>query len=145
MPRWLLVLFALCVPAGLVFLYAVPPVDSPFYPRCFFNMTTGMHCPGCGLTRCLHALLHGDILQALAYNALAVVLILPLLLVETVRLTIPVFTKKPLARARYSTLFFRLLLVLFVAYWIVRNIPVHPFTLLAPHELTDTTVEVLTP
>ena len=45
---------------------------------CAFHAITGLHCPGCGLTRMLHALVHGDVARAWAMNPLAMVA-LPLL------------------------------------------------------------------
>ena len=48
---------------------------NPF-PPCMFYAATGWHCPGCGLTRCLHALAHGDLPQAMAMNPLLLVLML---------------------------------------------------------------------
>src|SRR5262249_54935902 len=65
------------VPAAVV-LYQVPPASGSFYPPCLFHALTGLHCPGCGSTRCLHALLHGDLRQAAAYNVL-LLLALPFL------------------------------------------------------------------
>ncbi len=44
------------LPAGAVTLYLFPPATSTFYPRCYFYALTGLYCPGCGATRCLHAL-----------------------------------------------------------------------------------------
>lgn len=35
---------------------------------CIFHMLTGYYCPGCGGTRALKALLHGQILQSLYYH-----------------------------------------------------------------------------
>lgn len=42
---------------------------------CLWHYITGWHCPGCGATRMLIALLHGDFYQALHYNALLLVLL----------------------------------------------------------------------
>jgi hypothetical protein len=39
-------------------------------PPCPFHVVTGRWCPLCGLTRGAHALLHGDVVAALSYNAL---------------------------------------------------------------------------
>lgn len=36
---------------------------------CVFHETTGMPCPGCGLTRGMSSLLRGDIAKSLAWNA----------------------------------------------------------------------------
>jgi uncharacterized protein DUF2752 len=53
-------------------LYVFPPEQSRFYPRCLFNVLTGLQCPGCGGLRAAHRLLHGDIMAAWHLNALAV-------------------------------------------------------------------------
>jgi hypothetical protein len=48
------------------------PAKSRFYPVCEFHRLTGLNCPGCGMTRAFHALLHGDILSALRDNVLVI-------------------------------------------------------------------------
>ena len=48
------------------------PAKNNFYPVCLFHKTTGLNCPGCGATRALFALLHGNLLRALHDNALFV-------------------------------------------------------------------------
>jgi hypothetical protein len=52
--------------------YFFNPSVHHFYPVCQFHQLTGLNCPGCGGTRALYALLHGDILTALHDNAVAV-------------------------------------------------------------------------
>ena len=49
-------------------LYTFPPAGSPFYPQCVFHALTGLDCPGCGTTRALHELLHGNVGAAFALN-----------------------------------------------------------------------------
>jgi hypothetical protein len=46
------------------------PRTHGFYPVCQFHQLTGLNCPGCGMTRSLYALLHGDWGTALRDNAL---------------------------------------------------------------------------
>ncbi len=46
------------------------PVHYGFYPICRFHQLTGLYCPGCGGTRSLYALLHGDLRAAWQDNAL---------------------------------------------------------------------------
>ncbi|HEY5233330.1 MAG TPA: DUF2752 domain-containing protein [Verrucomicrobiae bacterium] len=46
------------------------PDTSGFYPVCQFHKVTGLNCPGCGATRALYALLHGNLPLALKDNSL---------------------------------------------------------------------------
>ncbi len=48
------------------------PATHHFYPVCEFHRLTGLNCPGCGMTRAVYALLHGDWRAALRDNALLV-------------------------------------------------------------------------
>jgi hypothetical protein len=59
---------------GCVMLYFFNPSKYHIYPVCEFHQLTGLHCPGCGATRALYALLHGDLPTALHDNALLVLL-----------------------------------------------------------------------
>jgi len=58
---------------ALVFFFN--PATHGFYPACIFHSLTGWNCPGCGATRALHALLHGNVRLALRDNALFVALL----------------------------------------------------------------------
>lgn len=66
----LLVLGASVLLAVTATVYLFDPVTTWFYPPCVFNLLTGLLCPGCGGTRALHALLHGDVAAAFAFNPL---------------------------------------------------------------------------
>jgi hypothetical protein len=59
----------LCI-AAVVFFFN--PATHPFYPVCQFHRLTGLNCPGCGMTRALYSLLHGNVSAALRDNALLV-------------------------------------------------------------------------
>jgi hypothetical protein len=101
--------------------FLIDPVKQPLLPPCLFHAFTGLCCPGCGATRALHQLAHGHMTAALRLNALAV-LVLPLgclLAVCRKRRDLP-------ARCLWA------LLVCVAAFGIARNIPLFPFTLLAP-------------
>ncbi len=60
-------------------LYFFPPELYHFYPQCPVFRYLHLYCPGCGATRALAALLHGQLLAALHYNALVVFLTPPAL------------------------------------------------------------------
>jgi len=46
--------------------------DEPALILCGFRRLTGLPCPGCGMTRGLAALLKGQVLQSVHFNALAI-------------------------------------------------------------------------
>ena len=60
---------AVALAAGFV-LHRFNPEHHFFYPRCPFYALTGLKCAGCGATRAVHLLLHGDFAGALAQNPL---------------------------------------------------------------------------
>jgi hypothetical protein len=64
---------------GAAVLYAFPPERYGSYPVCPVFHYAHILCPGCGATRAMASLLHGNLAQAWHYNALFVA-ILPLLL-----------------------------------------------------------------
>jgi hypothetical protein len=56
-----------------------PTAGGGLFPACPLRELTGFDCPGCGGTRALHALTHGDIGSALDHNVLLTV-VMPLAL-----------------------------------------------------------------
>ena len=60
--------------AGAVVFFFNPGTHG-FYPVCVFHQLTGLYCTGCGGTRSLYALLHGNLALALKDNALFVVVL----------------------------------------------------------------------
>jgi hypothetical protein len=61
--------------SALGFLYANDPTRDARFPDCLLLSRTGLYCAGCGITRALHALLHGRMLEAMRDNGLMVVLL----------------------------------------------------------------------
>jgi hypothetical protein len=65
---------ALATGAGLLLVFDPNDADSPL-PQCLFRLLTGLYCPGCGITRALHALLHADFATAWAMNPMIVLML----------------------------------------------------------------------
>lgn len=131
-PGHLLALLAttIAVAAGVWLLRSYDPnAANSIFPPCMFKAFTGYHCIGCGLTRALHALVHGDIGRAFDMNPLAMVVLplLPLMVLDA-RGTTPQALKPFMSVVMTPKLW----LVLLPAYWIARNLPWWPFTWLAP-------------
>ena len=57
---------------AVALVYAFDPASAGFFPACPFHLLTGLQCPGCGATRALHHLLHGDVAGAFRLNALLI-------------------------------------------------------------------------
>lgn len=63
----IIITFSLILFAILIF-YRLNPVDYWFMPKCPIKLLTGLNCPGCGFQRALHAVLHGNVTEAISYN-----------------------------------------------------------------------------
>lgn len=128
---YIALLFTAAIAMPLLYFF-VYPLYGIYFPKCIFFLTTGFYCPGCGSQRAFVALLHGDILSALHDNFLAVIL-LPFLLYALVVFFYNLFSSKKITkRIFYSSLSAKLILVLVIAFAVLRNIPLYPFNLLAP-------------
>lgn len=106
-----------------------PNVAGSGFVSCLFHDLTGWYCPGCGTTRALHALVHGDLAGVVAMNPLLPLLgvLLPALLLQAVGKPLPL--PRVLQQGLLST---KLWIGLIVGYWVLRNLPWWPFSWLAP-------------
>jgi hypothetical protein len=116
---------------GLGFLYLFNPASTSFYPTCPFFWATGCYCPGCGTLRALHQLMRGHLLAAFGLNPL-MVLSLPFLGYSALSQARLAILGSPLKSVFIGPRLIWGLLVLILAYWVLRNVPVYPLSLLAP-------------
>jgi len=131
-----LVAIAVCILVTLavgVTLFFFNPATTWFLPSCTFHRLTGLYCPGCGSTRALHCLLHGEFREALRDNAL-VVLALPI--TAAILLARIAGLRRSPVRLR-TRIWFAFLVAVLVGFGVLRNIPVPPFSCLAPGSESD--------
>ena len=115
--------------AAATVLFFCDPVRVPIYPQCVFHHMTGLDCPGCGSLRGLHALLHGDFAAALHFNAF-LVLSLPLWTGLGLWFAVGKWRAEPAAKFHPAWLW--VYLAAFMAFGILRNLPVPLFAAFAP-------------
>lgn len=121
---------ALILAAAAVFFCLHPAVPVPL--ACAFYHLTGFYCPGCGAGRACRAILQLRFAEAFCYNPLFV-LILPVIgLYVVVRITDWAITGGNHTDKKISVRLLITILILTIIYGVIRNIPVYPFTLLAP-------------
>jgi hypothetical protein len=121
------VLVWLSLALGVVYLFIFEPGKSGFFPLCPFRAVTGFTCPGCGSTRGLHRLLHGDVIAAFELNPLFV-LSLPFLLYALVRYTNAAIRRQPVRGNQLQAKYIWTLFVVVLSFWIFRNTPWYPFS-----------------
>jgi hypothetical protein len=101
---------------------AATSLHLPGWPCPLFH-TTGIPCPGCGLSRACAALLHGEIDRSLRMHAFALPVLLGVLFVLVTAVLPAVPRTKTLAaleRVERRTGLMTLLLIALLVYWLAR-------------------------
>ena len=119
------------LPAGLLLLRIYNPATSTLFPPCPFHYLTGWYCPGCGSLRAIHQLLQGNVRAAWTMNPLSM-LLFPFLAYGLTREAISYLRGQPSPQFALPGAWIRALCALIVLFGLVRNLPFHPFELLAP-------------
>jgi hypothetical protein len=135
MTKTVKILLVLGVAVGLgiaaMLLYLFEPEQNQFFGVCIFYKVTGLYCPGCGSTRAMHQLLHGHIVKAFGYNPLLVSL-LPFLGYAVLSVVLNFVSGRRLPEFFFRPVIIWIVVGCIFAFWILRNIPIYPCTLLAP-------------
>ena len=115
-PRPALFVAAPVIGTGIALLYRFDPATTGYFPPCPVRALTGFQCPGCGTTRALHALLHGDFAAAFRFNPMLFIVTAVLLpaLVSVLRGRTPRYVAQPWFAVCVTTAV--------VAWWIARNV-----------------------
>lgn len=129
--RWRFVFLGLALLPCLALVYARNPEEPGFFPPCPFFTLTGLHCPGCGTLRGLHQLLNGNMVAALGYNPYSMIA-MPFIAYAFLGAVLWSAWGKRLPTVFVHPALIWGLLAAVLAFWILRNVPVFPFTVLAP-------------
>ena len=114
-----------------LFYFSNTPNKFNFLLKCPLYNTTGIYCPGCGSQRAFNSLIHGDFLNALQNNIMLLLGLISLLYHYGIQLGNHFF--KTHAKSIFSNKKIQFLVLgIFLLFWILRNISVYPFSLLAP-------------
>lgn len=120
--RIIAIAIAAALVALLIVYYLLNPSDYQLFPKCVIHSLTGYQCPSCGSQRALHAFLHGNFAEAFRYNFFAIYSVSYFLLVllcffgkfSGQRMT----RLKRIVLSRIAAITY---VVLYVAWWIIRN------------------------
>jgi hypothetical protein len=130
LPRWAAPLAALgCMGAAVGYTLLTDPTNSaPDAPAtCLLKLTTGLDCPGCGGTRAMWYVLHGDLPDA-ARHHIVWVFVLPFLLYLYVAWAVRQSFGWRLPQLRVTPLMLGVVLAVWFAFSVLRNLPWAPFT-----------------
>lgn len=101
-----------------------------FYIPCPIYSITKLYCPGCGITRCLFALLKLDFSSAFRYNQLVFILIPFFLFYFSYKTYLYILDKEDKILSRIPKTFWLILLIITISFGILRNI--EAFSIIRP-------------
>ena len=113
---------ATAIACGCAYVGLNNPESKQLFPVCGFYSLTGFYCPGCGMTRAMHSVLHGNIVRAVQFNAMLVVA-LPVLIYLYVLWASWAFTGKKLPTFTVSKKLMWTLIAIAVVFIVGRNFP----------------------
>lgn len=117
--RGWIVLFG--VPALFVSAYIIKPALTKL-PLCSVKLFTGIDCPGCGLTRSIAFLTHGQIRKSIDYHPLGIIIALWIvyMLIRTVITSIVGKPMRPLVSQRVRDMLLIIFVVALFGQWLVK-------------------------
>lgn len=133
--RYVFLVIAIILPILIVYGYYAyyRETDSTWINQCTIYKFTGLDCPGCGGQRSLHFLLHGNIVQALHYNILFIIGLPFLAYFYYIAIRVYILNQREYLKSFvFSKKFAYIFLAVLLVFFILRNIPIPPFTYLSP-------------
>lgn len=130
-PRWMYAGASLALLGGVSVLFAYDPASSGVFPQCPFLAVTGFHCPGCGTLRALHQLFNGNLITAFGLNPL-MMLSLPFVAYSSTSRVVQKVRGRTVPTVFVPSGWIWVLFVVVISFGVLRNVPVYPFSWLAP-------------
>jgi len=135
--KYILLILAIVIPLLALYIYyafySVEDTGRVWVNQCTIYKFTGLDCPGCGGQRAIHSLLHGYVLQALRYNGLFVLASPFLAYFYYIAIRVYILGQKQYLNSFvFKPWFAYLFISILIIFFILRNIPFWPFTLLSP-------------
>ena len=122
---------ALLLIAIITVYFTYNPSQYSIFPKCPFYSFTNLYCPGCGSQRAIHQILNGNIVSGLNHNILIILLALVLSCDGTIIIINKVLNKK-FKNILHKPVTTYSILILVIIFWVLRNIDLYPFSILAP-------------
>jgi len=126
------VLFVIIFSSAILLFFLFNPTDHSFFIPCPFNYATGYHCPGCGSQRAIHQLLHGNLSAAFWLNPLLIISLPIIIYALGQKVYNYLLGTDYRIGLFYNRFFIYGFFGLALLFWVLRNVPYHPFSLLAP-------------
>ena len=108
------------------------PKSFAYFPKCPFYSFTGLYCPGCGSQRAFHEILHGNLWVGIQHNFLIILALLVIFYKFYVFFQSRFQKENTVKNILYHNAAPWVILGVVVSFWILRNIPMDPFIILAP-------------
>ena len=105
----------------LVILYFILGKIFNIYLFCPFHEVTGLHCPGCGVTRMIKAMFNLNFYQAFRFNPLLFIAS-PFILFLIIEQIYSAFKNKKSLYKKIPNMMWNICLVILLFYWVLRNI-----------------------
>lgn len=128
-PAWLAPLAVLaCIGAAFSYVLANDPTDQSRDPLgpCAFKLVTGLDCPGCGGTRMVWYLLHGNLGEAARHHLVALIAV-PVLMYAYVAWAAKRIFKVTIPTRRIPGIVIGGYFAVWLAFSVLRNLPWAPF------------------
>ncbi|WP_342663125.1 DUF2752 domain-containing protein [Gordonia shandongensis] len=112
---------------GGIIWFADPTTPGGVLPTCPTKSLLHIDCPGCGSLRMMYSLMHGDFGSAVHFNAVGVVAMF-FVAAAFVTYTVGLWTGRRIRNWQHWRYAPMVLLAITLAWFVVRNIPIEPFS-----------------